>query len=78
MDAASIKRYASSQARPCQYCGETYNLKGIGAHEKACARKVATQKSDKEYERILEKKAKRKNGEWFMCILEYLILIFRV
>ena len=74
MDSASLKRYSSSQSRACQHCGDVFNLKGIGAHEKACARRIAIQRSDKEYEESLEKKGGKKKGMRITYIIIILIL----
>ena len=70
MDAASLKRYSTSQMRTCRFCGNDYNAKGIIMHERSCGKKIETRKRDEEYEQSLrnQTKEKRRNGEFIKFV----------
>lgn len=37
----------------CQYCGQSFKIRGIGSHERACKTRKEQEAQDKEHRRVL-------------------------
>ena len=46
---ASFKPRVTTATRDCQYCGKTFNARGVATHERSCQRQQELQKKNLAY-----------------------------
>jgi hypothetical protein len=71
------KKHSTAETKCCQYCGNQYNVKGLGRHEQACGRNMEQQRHYAEYSENMRKTGNNSEllTEYFFGMHDYIVTI---